>query len=126
VPLGTLAVAMLLRYFFQNQINLTGAAAGVPEYFIEVAYGIALVWVIWLTASWIAEAIITSPRISSESLDANLLRLAARAVGTVALLVLAFDVLHDVGIPIYGLVAGAGVGGLAVALAAKSTLENFT
>jgi MscS family membrane protein len=29
------------------------------------------------------------------------------------------------GIPVYGLVAGAGVGGIVVALAAKSTLENF-
>lgn len=39
--------------------------------------------------------------------------------------VLAFEMLHDVGIPVYGLVTGAGVGGIAVALAAKSTLENF-
>ena len=125
VPLGALILAAPLRYFFQNQVNLTGAAAGVPDYLIEVTYGVAVVWLIWLTASWIAEAIIASPRISAESLDANLLRLAARAVGTVATLVLAFEVAHRVGIPVYGLVAGAGVGGLAVALAAKSTLENF-
>jgi MscS family membrane protein len=109
----------------QNQVNLTGAAVSVPDYLIEVVYGVAVVWLIWLTASWIAEAIIASPRISAESLDANLLRLAARAVGTVAALVLAFEVAHRVGIPVYGLVAGAGVGGLAVALAARSTLENF-
>ena len=125
VPLGALILAAFLRYFFQNHVNLTGAAAGVPDYLIEVTYGVAVVWLIWLTASWIAEAIIASPRISAESLDANLLRLAARAVGTVATLVLAFEVAHRVGIPVYGLVAGAGVGGLAVALAAKSTLENF-
>ena len=124
-PLGALILAALLRYFFQNQVNLTGAAAGVADYLIEVVYGVAVVWLIWLTASWIAEAIIASPRISAESLDANLLRLAARAVGTVAALVLAFEVAHRVGVPVYGLVAGAGVGGLAVALAAKSTLENF-
>ena len=125
VPLGTIGLAALLQYFFLSQINLTGAAAGIPDYLIEVVYGVAVVWLIWLTASWIAEAIIASPRISPESLDANLLRLAARAVGTVAALVLAFEVAHRVGIPVYGLVAGAGVGGIAVALAAKSTLENF-
>ncbi|MGD8644022.1 MAG: mechanosensitive ion channel [Chromatiales bacterium] len=125
VPLGALILAAFLRYFLQNQVNLTGAAVSVPDYLIEVVYGVAVVWLIWLTASWIAEAIIASPRISAESLDANLLRLAARAVGTVAALVLAFEVAHRVGIPVYGLVAGAGVGGLAVALAARSTLENF-
>jgi MscS family membrane protein len=97
----------------------------VPDYFIDFVFGVAVVWLIWLTATWIAEAVIASPRISPESLDANLLRLAARAVGTIAALVLALEVLHDVGIPVYGLVAGAGVGGIAVALAAKSTLENF-
>jgi MscS family membrane protein len=32
---------------------------------------------------------------------------------------------HNLGIPVYGLVAGAGVGGLGIALAARSTLENF-
>jgi MscS family membrane protein len=39
--------------------------------------------------------------------------------------VLLFRVANEIGIPAYGLVAGAGVGGIAVALAAKSTLENF-
>jgi len=125
VPLVTLALALLLRYLFQSQINLTGTAANVPDYIIEVAYGIAVVWLIWLTASWIAEAIIASPRIHPESLDANILRLAARAVGITVTLVLAFRAAHYVGIPVYGLVAGAGVGGLAIALAARSTLENF-
>jgi MscS family membrane protein len=124
-PMLTLVLAFLLRYFFQYQINLTGAAASVPDYIIEIAYGIAMVWLIWLTASWIAEAIIASPRIHPDSLDANILRLVARAVGITAALVLAFRSAHYVGIPVYGLVAGAGVGGLAIALAARSTLENF-
>jgi MscS family membrane protein len=125
VPLGAIVLAMILRYFFQNQINLTGRVANLPDYLIAGIYGVAVVWLVWLTATWIAEAVIASPRISPESLDANLLRLAARTVGSVAALVLAFEVLHDVGIPVYGLVAGAGVGGIAVALATKSTLENF-
>ena len=124
-PLGALVLAILLRYFFQNQINLTGRVAELPDYLIEGIYGVAVVWLVWLTSNWIAEVVIASPRISSESLDANLLRLAARTVATVVALVLAFEMLHDVGIPVYGLVAGAGVGGIAVALAAKSTLENF-
>ena len=125
VPLGVLALAVPLQYFFQNQINLTGPAAGFQDYLIEIVRGVAVVWLAWLTSNWIAEVVIASPRIGSESLDANLLRLAARSVATVVALVLVFEMLHDIGIPVYGLVAGAGVGGIAVALAAKSTLENF-
>ena len=49
----------------------------------------------------------------------------AVSVNLLAILVFLFRIATDVGIPAAGLVAGAGVGGLAIALAAKSTLENF-
>jgi MscS family membrane protein len=124
-PLSILVVTPLLRFLFQMQINLTGSAAEAPDYLIEVAYGVAVVWLVWLTASWLAEALIATPLISPNSLDANLIRLAARTTGILASMVLLFQVAHAVGIPVYGLVAGAGVGGITVALAAKSTLENF-
>ena len=124
-PLAILFLAPLLHYFSKYQINVSGSAVAVPEYLIEIAYGVAMVWAAWLTAGWIAETVIASPRIGARSLDAHLIRLAARAVGLMAVIILVFRVANDVGIPVYGLVAGAGVGGLAVALAAKSTLENF-
>jgi MscS family membrane protein len=108
-----------------DQLNVTGAAAGLPDYLREIAEGIAAVWIVWLTASWVADSLVASPRIDPRSLNANLLRLTARTAGLVAALVLLFRVAHDLGVPVYGLVASAGVGGLAVALAARSTLENF-
>lgn len=124
-PLLILGLAPLVQYFATIQINVTGAAAEVPDYLIEIAIVVAIVWVVWLTASWIAETIISSPRIHSESLDAHLVRLAARTVGILATIVLFVRVANDVGVPVYGIVAGAGVSGLAIALAAKTTLENF-
>ncbi len=124
-PLTVLILAPLVDHFIIFQINVSGSAAGLPFYLIEVANSLAIIWLIWLTASLIAEAIIASPRVSFESLDAHMLRFAARSVGILAILVLMFRLAHDLGIPVYGLVAGAGVGGLAVALAARSTLENF-
>jgi MscS family membrane protein len=124
-PMTILAVTLWLHYFYQNQLNLTGAAAGMPNYLLELVFAVAIVWLVWLTAGWIAESIIASPRIKAKGLDASLLRLAARAVGSIATLALVFELAHRAGMPLYGLVAGAGVGGLAVALAAKSTLENF-
>jgi len=104
---------------------VTGSAAHMPDYLIEVAQGVALVWVVWLIANWIGAVIIASPRINTLSLEANLIRLAARFIGILATLVLAFRLVNDLGVPVYGLVAGAGVGGVAIALAAKNTLENF-
>ncbi len=124
-PATILVLAPILQNLSTLQINMSGHAAEAPFYLIEVARGVAIIWLIWLTLTWIAEAIIASPRVSSKSLDAHLLRLAARSVGILAILVLLFRVAAEIGVPVYGLVAGAGVGGLAIALAAKSTLEDF-
>jgi len=124
-PLAILVLAPVLGFLARYQINVSGSGAEAPDYLIEVAYGVAAVWIVWVSSNWIAGAIIASPRVSSESLDAHLIRLAARSVGILAILVLLFRLAQHVGIPVYGLVAGAGVGGLAIALAARSTLENF-
>ena len=124
-PLLVLILAPILRYLVSDQINVTGSAAEVPEYLIEVASAIAVIWVVWLTVSWVAQAIIASPRVGAGSVDAHLIRLAARSIGILAALVLLIRAASEVGVPVYGIVAGAGVSGLAVALAAKTTLENF-
>jgi MscS family membrane protein len=106
-PLATLALATLMWYLATFQINVSGSAAEVPLYLARLASSLAVVWMIWLTAGRIAEAIIASPHIKSESLDAHLIRLAARIVGTLTILVLAFNLAEEMGIPVYGLVAGA-------------------
>ena len=124
-PAFILVLAPILEHLTTFQINTSGAAAEVPDFLIEVSYSIAVVLLIWFTTSWIAEAIIASPRIRSESLGAHIGRLAARSIGVVASLVILFRLTHNLGIPVYGLVAGAGVSGLAIALAARGTLENF-
>jgi MscS family membrane protein len=124
-PLVILILAQLTGFFATYQINVTGFAVGLPDIFREIANGIAAVWLVWLSAHWIAETIVSSPNINPKSLKANVIRLAARFIGFLAVFVLIFRVAHDIGIPVYGLVAGAGVSGLAIALAAKNTLENF-
>lgn len=125
-PLAIVVLAPLLQYLAWQQINITSDLAELLILFLEVAEGLAAVWIIWLTASWVAEAMIAQrPRISSKGLDAHVMRLAARLIGFGAAMVLLFRVAHSVGIPVYGLVAGAGVGGLAIALAARTTLESF-
>jgi MscS family membrane protein len=124
-PFALVVLAYVVRRAVAFQIIATGAAGEGFLSAIEIAQGVALVWVVWITMSWVAEAIIASPRIDDSSLGAHMIRLAARAVGAAAIVVLVFQVGNDLGVPLYGLVAGAGVGGLAIALAARSTLENF-
>jgi MscS family membrane protein len=124
-PVAVLVVYAVSHYLFREQIHVTGLSGEFGQTLAILVYGTALVWFIWLSADQVVEIMISSPSISAESLDASLLRLISRTIGIVATVVLIFKVLSAIGVPVAGLVTGAGVGGIAIALAAKSTLENF-
>ncbi|MGB5224263.1 MAG: mechanosensitive ion channel domain-containing protein, partial [Arenicellales bacterium] len=125
IPVLILMLMSLIKYLNAEQINVTGAALQVMHYTTFVVAGISIVWIIWLSSNQLAELIIASPKIKNEGLNAAFYRLISRTVGVIAMTVVIFLVLQEFGVPVYGLITGAGVGGIAVALAAKPTLENF-
>ena len=125
-PLALICLMVLLEAFILKHVVSTGLARSVYSYLTEMAVYVGVVWLIWLTMKWVADAVIAaSPRISEDSLDAHLVKFAERSIGILLIIGFVFQFLHNMGVPVYGLVAGAGVGGLAVALAFQSTLENF-
>ena len=124
-PVVMLVLIFLFEYLATEQVFMTGVAAQKLQSIVFISYGITLVWIVWLSVNQVAETIISSPRVKERSLDASLLRLVSRAIGTVAILVLVFKVLDNLGVPVAGLITGAGVGGAAVVLAAQNTLQNF-
>lgn len=73
----------------------------------------------------VAEHIITSPRIDSGSLDANMIRMVARVPGFAIGVVIISAGANELGVPLVPPLASLGVGGLAVALAARPTIENL-
>jgi MscS family membrane protein len=85
----------------------------------------ALAWIAWSGSIAVAEVVIASPKIPDQSLNAHLLRLLARTFGIAAAIAIIFYVSKQLDVPLYGLVAGLGVGGIALALAAQPTIENF-
>jgi MscS family membrane protein len=125
MPLALLVATPVAAYLSLVQLNLideVGIAVGVAATVIMFLAG---AWLSWRFAPVVAEAIISSPRIGPESIDAHMIRVGARLLaifGSAALLALGADRL---GVPVYGIVAGLGVGGLAIALAAQPTIENL-
>jgi MscS family membrane protein len=91
-PLTVVLLTQLVRFISDEQIIATGLGERLMVYLVNLTGGAAMVWSLWVTVTWIADAIIVA---------------------------------NEIGIPAYGLVASAGVGGIAIALAAKSTLKNF-
>jgi MscS family membrane protein len=91
--------------------------------------GILVTVLLAVVAAWtcgaIAETIIVSPRIPDQGINASLLRIGARVVGFFIAAWLIVGGIQDVGMDPIPLLAGLGVGGLAVALAAQKTVANF-
>ncbi len=124
-PAAILAATPAVAYLAQVQLNLIGN--------VGIAVGEALTVIMFLTGAWfawrlapvVAEALIASPNIAPDSVDAHLIRVSARLlaiIGSASFFAMGADRL---GVPVYGIVAGLGVGGLAVALAAQPTTENL-
>lgn len=124
-PAYFLLATPAVTYLSLVQINLRDRVGSAIELGATAAVYLAGAWLSWRAAPVVAEAIIASPRIAPEGVDAHLIRLCTRLLGLVAwagLLVMGAD---SLGIPAYGVVAGLGVGGLAIALAAQPTIENL-
>jgi MscS family membrane protein len=73
----------------------------------------------------VGETIVGSERLTLPSLDNQLIRLGTRLVGVVVAIAILIYGGDELGFPAYSVVAGLGVGGLAVALAAQSTVANL-
>ncbi|WP_371357634.1 mechanosensitive ion channel family protein, partial [Hydrocoleum sp. CS-953] len=80
---------------------------------------------IFLLGNALAETIIASPKINPQSLDASLIRTVFRLLGLSAGTITLILGIERVGISIIPIIAGVGIGGLALALAARPTLENL-
>jgi MscS family membrane protein len=81
-------------------------------------------WLIILVTGRIAEAINEARQVKQGSIDGQLVRTLFRLVSIAMLVLLVFYAAGFFGIPLTPVAAGLGIGGLALALAVRPTLEN--
>jgi MscS family membrane protein len=125
LPAFFLLAVPAVAYLALVQLNLRGGPANTIELAATAVIYLAGGWMSWRMAPVVAEAIIASPRIAPESIDAHLIRICTRLLGILAAATLLSVGADRMGMPVYGIVAGLGVGGLAIALAAQPTIENL-
>ncbi|MEE3098822.1 MAG: mechanosensitive ion channel family protein, partial [Pseudomonadota bacterium] len=124
-PALLVGLASAAHGFAVHHSNLSGAFAQGEVVLTTAAIYLALAWLALLACHLFVELVVALPTIPDQSYDAHLLRLMARVGGLVAAgAVLVFGA-DRIGIPALGLIAGVGVGGVALALAAQSTVENL-
>ncbi len=124
-PIAILVVVWSLDDFIAHQIFVSGAFSTVVGDMATILIHAGAVWLLWLVMLAIFERIVQTRDIPEESFDAHLWRLGARTIGTAASVVIIGNAAQALGLPLYSVVAGLGIGGLAVALAIRPTLENL-
>lgn len=125
LPLAMLLTIQLAAYLSAFQIITIGRYSAFIDLALTLAWYIAAAWAAWLLIFALIEWIIESPKIPDQSLDANLLRLLARVLGLLSVATIAAYGGQELGLPVVAVIAGLGVGGIAVALAAQSSIENL-
>jgi MscS family membrane protein len=125
LPAYILLAAPVVAYLALIQLDLRGSVATNIESAVTMAQYLAGAWISWRFAPVIAEAVIASPHIAPKGIDAHLIRAFTRLLGMIVAAALLASGADRLGLPVYGIIAGLGVGGLAIALAAQPTIENL-
>jgi MscS family membrane protein len=113
-----------LHRVLDEGINLFGGYRLFFGTLLDLAFYAALIALVILLISRIAESLIYIHDIRPVGIDAALVRLTARVVAIAAAVYLVIYGAERLGVPVAPLLAGLGVGGLAIALAVRPTLEN--
>jgi MscS family membrane protein len=124
-PITILMVVWSLKDFIHYQIAVFGAFSILVADMVTILINAGAVWLLWLVMLAIFERIVQARGIPENSFDAHLWRLGGRTLGAAASVGIIGNAAKELGLPLYSVVAGLGIDGLAVALAIRPTLENL-
>jgi MscS family membrane protein len=127
-PLTSIFVILAMPFvslIVDDAINITGVPFIVVEFALDAVSYVAAAWLAAQIISGIGEGIINARRLSSASLNSQLIRTVTRLISIVVVIYVGVVAAESFGVPVAPLIAGLGVGGLAIALAVKPTLENI-
>jgi len=125
VPLAILFVASVVLPVWLLLFRVSGTIRIVLEFAQTGITILSLAWLSIIGCTILAELIVSSDHLKHSSLDSQLIRLGMRLAGTAGAIALVIQGADELGFPAYSVVAGLGVGGLAIALAARETLANL-
>ena len=124
-PVAAMLIPLVVKYFVVHQLIIRGKTLVLVTVSLDVVFLVAVIVVLVGAGNRVAEVLISSPRIHPKGIDAQLIRLTSRVLSISAAVIVLLEGGKYLGIPMTTLLAGAGVGGLTVALAASDTLRNL-
>jgi len=124
-PLVMVGSCTLLDNLLTYQVRITGPLLFSLKTFLQAAQFVGWILLMRAVLTRLSEMVVRARRLRHEAIDTQLIRLGFRLltfVATAWMVILGAD---SMGISVTPLIAGLGVSGLAVALAAQHTIENF-
>lgn len=124
-PTVVIVAANLFRNLCETDVNITGPLMQTIATASSACVWAASAWLTYQALQLIYDRVLQRAPLTSGGLDSSLLRTGYRVISfAISILIVGYGATR-IGIPIYGVVAGLGVGGLAIALAAQPTIENL-
>lgn len=124
-PLAVVAVMAFLIPLLAVVLRIGDTPRIGTELVRTVVLYLAAAWLVFVGAGVLGNTLVASGQLGVRSLDSQLIKLGSRFVGIVIAIGLLMQGATDLGFPAYSVIAGLGVGGLAVALAARDSLANL-
>lgn len=124
-PLSIVIVTPIAALILSEVLRVSGILYQGTTRSLWTVFFLALTWLVWAVGGAIAGSLISGEKLLDSSIDSQLIRLVMRLVTVVAAIAILVAGADRIGLPAYSVLAGLGVGGLAVALAAQQTLANL-
>jgi MscS family membrane protein len=125
LALVLMPVAGLLQLVVVEELRLTGPILPILEVLWVGVFSIGAVLLAFALTRGAAGLFIRLARLAERPSDAHAARLVFRLLGLFMAFGILVNALDRLGVPVSGIIAGLGVGGIAVALAAQGTLQNL-
>ncbi len=125
VPIVAMLVPLLFKHIVFEYLTIRGHALYLTNFCADIVFLLALISVIVGISNRISESIIALPNIRSQGLDAHLIRILCRILGIGAAIIVFLEGGRHLGFPLSTLLASAGIGGLAIALAAQGMIKGL-
>ncbi|MEM1157066.1 MAG: mechanosensitive ion channel family protein [Verrucomicrobiota bacterium] len=106
-------------------LRFEGVPLKVLTVLVQITLSVSVIWVFYALADTVSKYLRSLAERTSNTLDDQIVKLISRTMKAFVIIMGVMIGLENLGIEVYQLLAGLGIGGLAIALAAKDSLSNF-